>query len=128
MLSVQGLDQVQRAVIVGHVKEFICLVVQQVKVNDGQLVEGNLLFDVDLKELFAQLCVLLDLKRDPVVSVGANEARGVEETQVKGLDRRVDGQVVGAGGVQRWVIAIKTKNRLPNTLPIILNCVIGIIN
>ena len=29
---------------------------------------------------------------------------------------------------QRWVIAIKTKIQLPNTLPIILNCVIGIIN
>jgi hypothetical protein len=30
--------------------------------------------------------------------------------------------------IQRWVIAIKTKIQLPNTLPIILNCVIGIIN
>ena len=29
---------------------------------------------------------------------------------------------------QRWVIAIKTKIQLPNTLPIIFNCVIGIIN
>ena len=29
---------------------------------------------------------------------------------------------------QRWVIAIQTKIQLPNTLPIILNCVIGIIN
>jgi len=29
---------------------------------------------------------------------------------------------------QRWIIAIKTKTQLPNTLPIILNCVIGIIN
>jgi hypothetical protein len=30
--------------------------------------------------------------------------------------------------VQRWVIAIKTKIQLPNTLPIILNCVISIIS
>jgi len=30
--------------------------------------------------------------------------------------------------IQRWVIAIKTKIQLPNTLPIILHCVIGIIN
>ena len=29
---------------------------------------------------------------------------------------------------QRWVIAIETKNQLLNVLPIILNCVIGIIN
>ncbi len=29
---------------------------------------------------------------------------------------------------QRWVIAIISKIQLPNTLPIILNCVIGIIN
>ena len=29
---------------------------------------------------------------------------------------------------QRWVIAIETKIQLPNTLPIVLNCVIGIIN
>jgi len=29
---------------------------------------------------------------------------------------------------QRWVISIKTKFQLTNTLPIILNCVIGIIN
>jgi len=28
---------------------------------------------------------------------------------------------------QRWVIAVKTKIQLPNTLPIILSCVIGII-
>jgi hypothetical protein len=33
-----------------------------------------------------------------------------------------------AGVRQRWVIAIKTKVQLPNTLPIISNCVIGIIN
>ena len=36
-------------------------------------------------------------------------------------------QVVQASE-QRWVIAIETKIQLPNTLPIILNCVIGIIN
>jgi hypothetical protein len=29
---------------------------------------------------------------------------------------------------QRWVIAIETKIQLANTLPIILNCVIGVIN
>ena len=29
---------------------------------------------------------------------------------------------------QRWVVAIETKIQLPNTLPIILNCAIGIIN
>ena len=38
----------------------------------------------------------------------------------------------GASGLvaalQRWVIAIETKIQLPNTLPIILNFVIGIIN
>jgi len=32
------------------------------------------------------------------------------------------------GRAQRWVIAIKTKIQLTNTLPIILNCVIGVIN
>ena len=34
----------------------------------------------------------------------------------------------GGGCGQRWVIAIKTKIQLPNTLPTILNCAIGIIN
>ena len=37
----------------------------------------------------------------------------------------VSGKVVRQ---QRWVIAIKTKIQFTNTLPIILNCVIGIIN
>ena len=35
---------------------------------------------------------------------------------------------VGGGAGQREVIAVKTKIQLTNTLPIILNCVIGIIN
>jgi len=35
---------------------------------------------------------------------------------------------VGGPSAHRWVIAIQTKIQLPNTLPIILNCVIGVIN
>jgi hypothetical protein len=31
-------------------------------------------------------------------------------------------------GAQRWVIAIETKIQSTNTLTIILNCVIGVIN
>jgi len=40
--------------------------------------------------------------------------------QVRGREDDVKGQ--------RWVIAIETKIQLPNTLPIILNCAVGIIN
>ncbi len=64
-------------------------------------------------------------------------------------ERSVDGGVAGGGAiglveggsaggrgavvdavvvVQRWVIAIGTKIQLPDTLPITLNCAIGIIN
>jgi hypothetical protein len=38
------------------------------------------------------------------------------------------GQFMLQTGRQRWVIAIKTNIQLPNTSPIISNCVIGIIN
>ena len=40
----------------------------------------------------------------------------------------LDGAFGACSVCQRWVIAIETKIQLPNTLPIILNCAIGIID
>jgi len=55
---------------------------------------------------------------------GAAHGHPIRNVQVGGLC----GQLWRLDVEQRWVIAIKAKIQLPNTLPIILNCVIGIIN
>ena len=57
------------------------------------------------------------------VSLRANAAERVQQTK-----HGVEFDLGEAAARQRWVIAIKTKIQLPNTLTIILNFVIGIIN
>ena len=73
--------------------------------------------------------------------VNAARVAQVEATAVAAPQRRLQVATVGTLlarvqatrhalqiASQRWVIAIRTKIQLPNSLAIILNCVIGIIN
>ena len=66
------------------------------------------------------------------VHLQLGQVGGQVEGQLVGLEEEgAQGGEVGRGGVargQRWAIAIETKIQLPSTLPIVLNCVIGIIN
>jgi len=65
------------------------------------------------------------------VGQDVDEGRGVLDVEVLEEVER-EGQRFAAiaklTGAQRWVIAIETKIQSTNTLTIILNCVIGIIN
>ena len=66
-----------------------------------------------------------------VGQLDVDEGRGVLDVEVLEEVER-EGQRFAAiaklTGAQRWVIAIETKIQSTNTLTIILNCVIGIIN
>ena len=86
----------------------------------------HLVHDLDLGLLAGGLTRLRRL-RGLVAAVGV----AVGERASRGADRaggRRRRQLVRTCHRQRWVIAFKTKIQLTNTLPIILNCVIGIIN
>ena len=58
----------------------------------------------------------------------ASLARQVVRTGQAGHAGQVGRAERRAGGAQGWLVAIQTKIQLTNTLLVILNCVIGIIN
>jgi hypothetical protein len=99
------------------------------EVGEDRLAAGRRRLALEAGELLllrlVEGVVALEVVPQPVGVVELVEFARAQLTLVDevGLEEEAFG-----GGGQRWVIAIKTKIQLPNTVPIILNCVIGIIH